>query len=448
MKGMMSILFVASVASCQPRAETLVNFSHLRHLTERIALDGQQAAIVHIYADAPGYQWVDAGDEGITCVDDAARAAVVYLRAYELRRDTSCLSEARSLLRFVMFMQADDGEFYNFLLPDHSVNRTGKTSFKSFGWWAGRGVWAMATGYRVMKDVDRPFAEILGERVRRSLPHVDVLLRNYGRTRSVGTFTVPEWLMYGSGSDATTELMLGLVEFYKATGDKHVAEQIRKLADGMVLMQDGDGRTFPFGAHRSWETMWHAWGNGQTHVLASAGAAFDDSAMIHSAEREARGFYSRLLISRMLREWDLSDPLHSSAFDQIAYAIRPMAVGLLRLYDATKKEEYLRMAGIAAAWLFGNSAFKQPVYDPTSGRCCDGIRDSMTVNRNSGAESTIEALATILEIEQYPLARKYLTFRKSGSQESGDAISAVFSDDAGERLMIYLDTRTGALSVR
>jgi hypothetical protein len=378
---LLGLLAFVSVAASQPRTETLFNLAHLRHLSEEVNLDGQRSAIIHIYADAPAYRWVDAGEEGIACVDDAARAAVVCLRAYELRRDTTCLHEARSLLRFIMFMQADDGEFYNFLLSDHSINRTGRTSVRSFGWWAGRGVWAMATGYRVMLAVDRPFAALLRERILRSLPHVDSLLRTYPKTRSIGAFTVPEWLVYGSGSDATTELTLGLLEFFRATGDSHVASQIRAFAEGMILMQDGDARTFPYGAHRSLETMWHAWGNGQTQLLASAGGLLRDTAMVRSAEREARGFYSRLLISGMLREWDFSKPESKSEFDQIAYGIRPVAVGLLRLYDATGNVEYLKMAGIAASWLLGNNALNETLYDPQSGRCYDGIRDNGKIGR-------------------------------------------------------------------
>ena len=60
---------------------SLVNFKHLEHLTEKIALNGDTVSIVHIYSNYPGYHWVDAkesGPEGIACVDDAARAAVVY----------------------------------------------------------------------------------------------------------------------------------------------------------------------------------------------------------------------------------------------------------------------------------------------------------------------------------------------------------------------------------
>ena len=160
--GLLSV-FALYTASAQEQS-SLVNFKHLEHLTEKIELNSDTVSIVHIYSNYPDYKWIDAkesGPEGIACVDDAARAAVVTLRRFELTHDSSKLAEARSLLKFVAAMETEDGEFYNFVLADHTINRTGKTSYKSFGWWAARGVWSMSLGYRVFKDIDTAFASRL-----------------------------------------------------------------------------------------------------------------------------------------------------------------------------------------------------------------------------------------------------------------------------------------------
>lgn len=442
------LLLAVATAFSQPQRNSLVNFAHLRHLTQEIVLNGERVSIVHVYANYPTYEWVeaaDSGEEGMACVDDAARAAVVYLRSYELHRDTTSLASARSLLRFVMSMQADDGQFYNFVRRDCSVNRDGKTSFKSFGWWAARGVWAMSLGYRVMKDLDAQFAGDLKRCIQRSLPHVEQLMARYGRTRKIAKFQLPEWLLYESGADATTELMLGLIEFYRATDDEQVKAYIQKLADGLMMMQDGDIRTFTFGAHRSWETIWHSWGNSQSHVLAYAGSVLRDKKMIASAEKEAKGFYARLLIDGMLKEWNFAEPQKKSVYEQIAYGIRPMTLGLLRLYDATSNEVYLKMAGLAASWLFGNNVLHQSMYDSTTGRCFDGINDSTSLNRNSGAESTIEALYTLLEIEQYPLATKYLSYKKKSSRSTKETMSATFQNDAGDTVVLTMNLKRGTV---
>ncbi len=427
----MTIVMAGFLSCGMAQTKSAVNFSHLESLMQTIRLNGGDVGIVHIYADYPTYRWTDAGDEGVACVDDVARAAVVFLRDSELRHDTSGLFRAKPLLKFILAMQTDDGEFYNFIRSDGSINRDGKTSLKSFGWWAGRAVWAVSLGYRLFKSTDPGFARALELAVRRSLPNVRRVLEPYGRKERLGQFQTPEWLLYGSGSDATTELTLGLIEFYRATGDKTIAGYIRKLADGMMTMQDGDVRTFPYGAHRSWRTLWHSWGNSQTYVLAYAGKVLNDKRMVASAELEARGFYTRLLIDGMLKEWDFAEPARKAAYEQIAYDIRPMALGLLRLYDATKNEVYLKMAGLATSWFFGNNVLGATMYDSTSGRCFDGITDSTRINRNSGAESTIEALYTLLEVGEYPMAMRYVGFRKTATQKSPTEISATFRGQLG-----------------
>jgi hypothetical protein len=440
---------------CAPLASgggdsSTVNFSHLRHLTEQIRFQGQDVDIIHVYANYPDYRWVGAaesGPEGVACVDDAARAAVVYLRHYRLSGDSSSLERARPLLRFVKAMQTDGGRFTNFIRDDHSVNREGPTSVASFGWWAARGVWSMACGFEAFRTVDPSFAAELRRGVERSLPHVDSLLVRYGQIKTIAGFRTPLWLLYESGADVTSELILGLTEFLAATGNEHVEGLIRRLADGLLMMQDGDAVSFPFGLHRSWESTWHLWGNGQTLALATAGMALRDTVMIRSAEREAVGFYSRLLIRGLCKEMDVADTSRHKEYEQIAYGIKPMAVGLVRLFEATGKHEYLAMAGIAASWLCGNNVLRQPMYDPSTGRCYDGITDASTINRNSGAESTIEALWTLIEVERYPEARQYLTARRLRTGQSAAGPYAVFSHVCGDLLVMALDTHVGKIKI-
>ncbi len=454
MKKFLTIASLSALAVYSALAQeqsSPVNFKHLEHLTEKIELYGDTVSIVHIYSNYPAYEWVDAkesGPEGIACVDDAARAAVVTLRCFELTRDSSKLAGARLLLKFVAAMETDDGEFYNFILADHTINRTGKTSYKSFGWWAARGVWSMSLGYRIFKDIDTAFASRLKIGIERTFPHIEELLKKYGEAKDSGQFRVPQWLVYESGADVSSELLFGLSEYYRVTGDPRIKSFIQKLAEGLMVMQDGNASTYPYGLHRSWETMWHMWGNGQTQALAIAGLLFNDSSMIQSAEREAQGFYSRLLIQGYVKELDVAHPDSNFNREQIAYGIRPIAVGLLRLYDATRNESYLKMAGLAASWLFGNNIVHQQMYNSHNGICFDGIMDSLTFNRNSGAESTIEALHTLVEIDRYPIAKKYLTYKKITETLRKNSIAGSFRNESGDELTLALDETTGALTLR
>ncbi|MGA2623324.1 MAG: hypothetical protein ABSF91_05670 [Bacteroidota bacterium] len=426
---------------------SLVNFKHLERLTEKIEFLGDSVGIVHIYSNYPAYEWADANKEGVACVDDAARAAVVYLRHFELMNDERSLERAKSLLGFVMKMETDDGMFYNFILKDHSINASGRTSCASFGWWAARGVWCMSLGYRILKDRDRQFALLLKDHIEMSFPHIDSLLLKYNEVKVSKGYRVPRWLLYESGADATSELLLGLIEYYNATHSLKVKGLIEKLAEGLMVMQDGDMRTFPYALHRSWQTMWHMWGNGQTQALAAAGKILKSKKMIQSAEREAEGFYSRLLIEGLAKEMDVSSSGKTQRYEQIAYAVRPMAVGLIRLFEATHDTRYLKMAGLAASWFFGNNSLHQEMYDSTTGRCFDGLVDSMSVNKNCGAESAVEALYTLTELERYPLTIGYLHFQRTKRRTTSRYVYALFTNDSHAQVTVAIDMKKSMLLV-
>jgi hypothetical protein len=60
--------------------------------------------------------------------------------------------------------------------------------------------------------------------------------------------TVPEWLPAGSGTDQAALLILGLIPYCINSNDPVMTAYVKKLADGIVLMQQGDATHFPYGA--------------------------------------------------------------------------------------------------------------------------------------------------------------------------------------------------------
>jgi hypothetical protein len=56
---------------------------------------------------------------------------------------------------------------------------------------------------------------------------------------------------------------------------------------------------------------------------------------------------------------------------------------------------WLVPAGMAISWFMGKNDRHEPVYDPSSGGCYDGLGEA-GVNLNQGAESTLSALGAIL----------------------------------------------------
>ena len=86
---------------------------------------------------------------------------------------------------------------------------------------------------------------------------------------------------------------------------------------------------------------------------------------------------------------------------QIAYGADARVQSLLATADATGKVGLRRLAGMQAAWFFNNAA-GVPAYDPATGRTIDGISGDGVVNGNSGAESTIHGLLTMIALDANP----------------------------------------------
>lgn len=424
-----------------PPDPTRFNLAHLNHLVEEVEQENTAYAIVHIYAEAPDYAWVADDDEGAAALDDAARAAVVYMRYFELTGDEASREKAQRLLRFVAYLQRDNGLFYNFVWTNALDINTEHVNSRAdrFEWWAARGVWALGVGARVFKDTDPAFSEWCATHVRRTFPHLENLLTRYQQYTYPGGRTVPVWLVYETASDATSELLLGLVAFQEAYPDVDVDVMIERFAEGISKMQYGSMNAFPWAAHASFIDVWHGWGNSQTQALAEAG-------ILESAIREAEHFYPRLLINGWRHSFPLANPEGGRTFEQIAYATRAVTVGLIRLYEATGDTRYAQMAGLAASWFTGNNVAGVPMYDPRTGRGYDGINSPTLVNTNAGAESTIEALFSILEVEQHPEALAWIDARGEApvqvTKDGEDFLYRIFTvgeGEAEERLALVMN---------
>lgn len=418
----------------------LINLGHLDHLGERIVIDGIPMLITHTYSEYPDYQWVEAKGEGIACVDDVARSVLVYLKHYELTGDQECLDKAKEALNFVMYMSQEDGESYNFIYDDYSINTEGRTSRKAFGFWAVRGLRALCYGYKIFRALDQDYADQLREHIEPTFTPLERFLNRYGEYRSVAGIRIPCWLV-SEGGDATSEVVLALLDYWGTHPSPHVEEMIRKFATALAEYQEGGVDRFPYGAHLSWQNCWHAWGNGQTQALARAGRAFDEADWVASARAEADNFYVYLIWKDFLSSCELSAHREPTLdrFPQISYGIRPMVSGLMELCETTGENKYAKLAGLTASWLRGNNPLGQAMYSSETGRGYDGINNSSEMNSNSGAESTIEALLTLFAIANHPVAEEYFQYR---AVESPDEEFRVYQGSGGERMAVGKDRRS------
>lgn len=125
-------------------------------------------------------------------------------------------------------------------------------------------------------------------------------------------------------------------------------------------------------------------------------------------------WYPRLMKAGYLTELSLQKQgkavheIKKQKFSQIAYGIRPMVFSCVNAYRITGNKKYLKQGIAIAGWLFGNNPTGQKIYSVEAGTCYDGINDEKSLNKNSGAESTIEALLALMSLESIPAGAKML----------------------------------------
>lgn len=400
----------------QHKDSSLVNTAHLDYLFVPVTFtDGTNAAGVYIYADAPDYHLTGASDEGYTCVDDVSRAALVYLRSSKFSTDTAVQSKAFKLINFILEMQSSNGYFYNFLSIGNQINTSGPTSVNNPGWWSWRALQALTEGMPLVKPMNASLAAKMDNAVNKLVVAIKNDLVNLPQTtKIVGGITIPQWLPAGSGTDQAALLILGLIPYCTTTNDAAINAYIKKLADGIVLMQQGDSTHFPYAAFLSWENTWHAYGNDQAYSLFKAGAFLNDSKYTLAAIAEVDNFYPWLLQNGFRASFVVSNDgssiqlMSEKKYDQIAYGIRPMVFASIEAYSITGQGKYADLAGHLASWFLGDNDAGQNMYSVSTGRCYDGLSSPMNINVNSGAESTIEALFTMERVENYPAVKAAL----------------------------------------
>ena len=390
-------LLIACVGFAQEPVS--VNKAHLFSLIERIDLNGDSVCVVDIYSDFPKYAPVEAKGEGFACVDDAARAAVFFMRYNEIFEKTDDEGVIRGLLKFVLDMQLDDGRFYNFVNRDGNkivVNENGPTSYGSFGWWAARAMWALGEGAVYFKHRDPDlYARILSA-TRKSMGQVDSVLSSYNRTDSAG---YPAWLLYKDGADASSELVLGLDRLFDATGDRKYLAASEKFCDGMLRLQAGSSTVPPYFAFLSNHDGWHGWANSQSAALLDYSRISGDTTFRRFALNEIEFFMPRWAGALFFRACS-SKGDHLDYSGQIAYSIRPALTAVSEAFGITHDPRFKVLAGVVSSWFFGNNTARTTFYFSNTGICFDGTEDSLRVNKNSGAESTVEALLSMLALKK------------------------------------------------
>lgn len=393
-----------------------VNTQHLNKLFQEINFNGTKVGIVHIYSEYPDYKWVDAKGEGIACVDDASRASIFYLRSFQKTKSKEDLHKAELLLKFVLKMQASNGYFYNFITKDYKINKSFKTSRAEANWWSWRALWALTEAVPIIEARNKNLSHQILNAVDKLIPKIKGEFKKEKRS-----FKEDEnlWLPFEDAGDQASILTIALSNYYLLSKDSEVKEIIRALCNGIISKQKGNSKQFPYYAFLSWENQWHAWGNSQAYALLEADKVLREESFIKKAQKEIDYFYFYLLKRKYLNSFNLDDSTVKQ-FPQIAYGIRPMIFAAVKMNEITGEEKYSLLAAEIARWFFGGNPANAKMYFPKTGICYDGVLSKDSVNKNSGAESTIETLLSIQAIKNNTGAEKSLKMLLSGGKNNND----------------------------
>lgn len=397
---------------------SLINTAHLDALTVPVTFaNGNKAAGLYIYTAAPAYTPIYAVNEGYTCVDDVARAVLFYVRSRSFATDTAFRNKGIDLIKFVLNMQSDNGYFYNFLQTGNVINTTGITSNNGPNWWSWRALQALAEGVSAVRPYNAQVAADMDNAINKLVTKIKIDLAPVPQTMiTVGGLSLPGWLP--AGADAASTLILGLIPYCRATNDPEIKTFIKKMADGIALMQQGDATHFPYSCILSSLNTWHAYGDDQAHAMFTASAFLNQPSYKAIALAEVDNFYSWLLQNGYKNSFAVQNtnniltPQNMRDYEQIAYGIRPMVFGALDAYDATGEQKYANMAGNIAAWFFGKNPALTKMYILSTGRSYDGIIGPSAVNKNAGAEPVVEALLTMQRVHNYPSVKAILDIYK------------------------------------
>ena len=362
------------------------------------------------------YEPFPASNEGIACVDDVARTAVVYLTHYRLRGDDRSRERARQALEFVRYMQRDDGHFLNFVTdpgmneevfgesdPDvvNGVRVDGTmTSQPKLAFWSTRACWALGEGYRTFAGEDDAFADTLSDALD---AYLDVLesgpLSSYGDYETKGGVEVPAWLPNGD-TYTTAPAVLGLAAYCREADDERARTALRRLADGLQETGSGDTVAYPFGAHigKPPGQPWHTWGLRQAPALARAGDVLGAAEYVDAARNEVAALHTLHCSSGAQIAGFGPAPL---PYHQLSYGTDALVHGCTELWRATGDTSWARLGAQLGAWYHGNNVDRTRMFDTEAGRGYDGVYED-AIDLKAGAESTVAAVRTMLDIEQYP----------------------------------------------
>jgi len=352
--------FQAQTLARRPADLPDLKLDHMAVMTDDTGILQHAAFNVPRYAD--GY-----------CLDDNARALLVMALVQDAGTEDPKIVRALTS-RYLGFMNyaldQPSGRFRNFM----SYSRTWMEDCGSEDS-QGRSLWALGA---ILGRAQDPGARSLSHHLFRS-----------------GLNAVPAF----SSPRAWAYTLLGLDEYLRAFHHDELVESILKLLSERLLnlYRRTSKPDFPWFEDRL------------TYCNARLPQALLVSgAWLKSEEMTAAGLRSlTYLASEQFSAEGYFAPIGSNgfyvrgglraAFDQQPVEACGMISACIEAEHSTGDSSWLERARWAFNWFIGENQLKQPLYDPRTGGCRDGLHEDR-VNENQGAESSLCFLSSLLEL--------------------------------------------------
>jgi glycosyltransferase involved in cell wall biosynthesis len=355
-------IFVAKTLSQRPPDLPLLNLSHLFALTDDTGILQHSVSIV------PNY------NEGYT-TDDNARALVLTTMLEEIMQDTEPKIDKLAIRYLAFLMYAFNpklGRFRNFLSYERRwLEDCGSEDSH------GRALWAMGSVLGHSKS--RKLRSVAGQLFSVALPASSKF--SSPRAWAFTLIGINEYLQRFSGDRAAqnieTILVEKLMDLYKhnSTPDWPWFEDILSYSNAKI-------------PHALFLCGHRLLNNDMKDVALKA---LD---WLTTVQQSREGYFEPIGSNGFYRRGG-----ERAHFDQQPIEAYGMILACLEAYRVTGDERWYKEAERAFEWFLGRNNGRLPIYDTTTGGCCDSLH-SDRVNENQGAESTLAFLLSLLEMRQ------------------------------------------------
>ncbi len=293
----------------------------IARLTVPVESAGERACAIAVYADATDRTLpaAERGYEGVACVDDTARALILFSDVWSATGLPRMREWALGVLDFLLYMQLEDGRFVNFITDwSGRRNELGVTSFPGGGFWHARGTRALA---RAALTLGEERARVPLER---ALDHIRTARDVPADVRSIHVLMGLELLRAGAFPELRSELAAW-------------CDEIAACRRGDVLFDNLD------------EIEPHLWGHQQEGVLAEAGEFLGRDDLIDIARQSVLTYLA---------------PRIDSGFDEPTvqpYGVASAVYSLGRLRAITGEPRFDDLWRMTRGWFDGRSGAESNV---------------------------------------------------------------------------------------